>query len=294
MRRAGRDAYNEVLARNKAQYQAHKAGKGDKPPTSYFALRDQAKLYSKEAPWLGHVSVTLVYNYMKPLADAFQRFFAGAGYPNFKTMPTIYMFQRVNIRQGNRLYVPMVGRVKLTGPNPYSGCKAKNATLKYEAGDWYITILYEVLETRPAKPSHPAGIDRNVGQVALSTREMYFLPELKNLDAKLRRLQRKLVRQQHQSNGWQRTLIRMQKTYRKIRHGIKNWCHQTSRTIADVHDGAILEALHIQGMARSARGSKDKPGKHVAQKRGLNRAILRSGWGQLERYMSYKTHTRIK
>ncbi len=44
-------------------------------------------------------------------------------------------------------------------------------------------------------------------------------------------------------------------------------------------------------MAKSARGSKDKPGKNVAQKKGLKRAILRSGWGRLERYMAYKTYT---
>ncbi len=44
-------------------------------------------------------------------------------------------------------------------------------------------------------------------------------------------------------------------------------------------------------MTQSARGSKDKPGTHVAQKRGLNRAMLRSGWGRLERYMRYKTYT---
>ncbi len=47
----------------------------------------------------------------------------------------------------------------------------------------------------------------------------------------------------------------------------------------------------MQGMTRSAQGSVDNPGKNVAQKRGLNRAILHSGWGRLERYMGYKTYT---
>ncbi len=44
-------------------------------------------------------------------------------------------------------------------------------------------------------------------------------------------------------------------------------------------------------MTKSASGSKETPGKNVAQKRGLNRAILRSGRGRLERYMTYKTYT---
>ncbi len=184
--------------------------------------------------------------------------------------------------------------MRLTGKNPYAGHKPKQATFKYEAGKWYVSILYEVpapRPDRPASPINPVGIDRNVGQVALSTGVMYELPKLLKLDAKLRRLQRKLPKQQYKSNGWYRTKLRMQRVHREIRNVIKNWCHQTSRTIADVHDLVLFEDLNIQDMTRSARGSKDKPGKNVAQKRGLNRAILRSGWGRLERYISYKTYT---
>ncbi len=182
----------------------------------------------------------------------------------------------------------------MTGQNPYVGYKPKQTTFKYEAGNWYVSILYAVPDPRPARPAnpiHPVGMDRNVGQVALSTEVMYELPGLAKLDAKLHRLQRKLARQQYKSCGGQRTKLRMQKVHRKIAHVIKNWCHQPRRTIADLHDLVIFEALHMQGMTKSARGSKENPGKHVAQKRGLNRAILPSGWGRLERYMRYKTYT---
>ncbi len=63
-----------------------------------------------------------------------------------------------------------MGKVKLTGQNPYAGCKAVQATFKYEVGNWYVSILYEVPATRPNKPEipeNPVGIDCNVGQVAL-------------------------------------------------------------------------------------------------------------------------------
>ncbi len=196
--------------------------------------------------------------------------------------------------KGKKIYSPKLGWVKLTGKNPYAGCKPKQATFKYEAGNWYVSILYEVPDHRPArpgKPINPLGIDRNVGQVALSTGVRYELPALLERDAKLRRLQKKLARQEFKRNGWQHTKLRIQRVYREMRNVIKNWCHQTSRTIADIHDLVIFEDLNIQGMTRSARGSKENPGKNVAQKKGLNRAILRSGWGRLERYMSYKTYT---
>ncbi len=248
-------------------------------------------------PWLGELPSTTVRYTMKHPAEAYKRFLDGAGRPGwkrkFKTTPRFTVPQDIKIK-GKKIYIPKVGWVRLTGKNPCAGCKPKQATFKYEAGNWYVSILYEVPDLRPArpgKPVNPIGIDRNVGQVALSTGDMYELPSLLILDAKLRRLQKKLARQEFNSNGWQHTKLRIQKVHREIHNVIKNWCHQTSRTIADMYDLVIFEDLNIQGMTKSARGSKEKPGKNVAQKRGLNRAILRSGWGRLERYMSYKTYT---
>ena len=39
---------------------------------------------------------------------------------------------------------------------------------------------------------------------------------------------------------------------------------------------------------RSAKGNKDKPGKNVKAKAGLNRAILDQGWGEFRRQLGYK------
>ncbi|MFN8757337.1 MAG: RNA-guided endonuclease InsQ/TnpB family protein, partial [Tagaea sp.] len=42
------------------------------------------------------------------------------------------------------------------------------------------------------------------------------------------------------------------------------------------------------GMTASAAGTAAKPGRRVAQKSGLNRAILDKGWGELRRQLVYK------
>ncbi|MGZ5379921.1 MAG: zinc ribbon domain-containing protein [Mycobacterium sp.] len=47
-------------------------------------------------------------------------------------------------------------------------------------------------------------------------------------------------------------------------------------------------------MTRSARGTAENPGMRVAQKRGLNRAILRSGWGRLATRLQHKAYGRIE
>ncbi len=271
--------------------------KGDKPNVTHFGLNNLYVQIKQELPWLDELPAATVRYTMKHLAEAYKRFFDGAGHPGwkrkFKDTPRFTVPQDISIK-GKKIYIPKIGWVRLTGKNPYADCKPKQATFKYEAGNWYVSILYEVPDPRPVRPTRPVnpiGIDRNVGQVALSTGDMYELPSLLKLDARLRRLQKKLARQQYKSNGWHKTKLRIQKIYREIRNVIKNWCHQTSRILADIHDLVIFEDLNIQGMTRSAKGSRQNPGKNVAQKRGLNRAILRSGWGRLERYMSYKTDT---
>ena len=41
-------------------------------------------------------------------------------------------------------------------------------------------------------------------------------------------------------------------------------------------------------MTKSARGTKENPGRNIAQKRGLNRRILDQGWAQLASFIKYK------
>ncbi len=252
MRIAGacRCVWNEALADRKQPYRDYKAGKADKPSVTHFALNNLYMQIKQELPWLRELPSDTVRYTMKHLAAAYKKFFdTGAGHPDwkrkFKDMPRFTVPDRIKIK-GKKIYIPKIGCVRLTGKNPYADYKPKQATFKYEAGNWYVSILYEVPDPRPVRPAKhidPVGIDRNVGQVALSTGVMYELPGLVELDAKMRRLQRQLARQQPKSNGWKRTQLRIQKVHREIRHVIKNGCHQTSRAIADVHDLVIFEVL---------------------------------------------------
>ncbi len=86
MRVAGacRKVWNEVLGICERQYQGFKAGKGDKPSVTFFSL---CKLYveiKQELPWLAELPAGAVRYTMKHLAEAYKRFFSGAGRPNWK------------------------------------------------------------------------------------------------------------------------------------------------------------------------------------------------------------------
>ena len=55
-----------------------------------------------------------------------------------------------------------------------------------------------------------------------------------------------------------------------------------------------VENLNVKGMTRSARGTVQKPGRNVAQKAGLNRGILKSGWGLLVTRLEQKAPGRVE
>jgi putative transposase len=74
----------------------------------------------------------------------------------------------------------------------------------------------------------------------------------------------------------------------------KDWVEKTSTDLARRFDVIRVEALDVRGMTRSARGTVEQPGAGVAQKRGLNRAISRSGWGQLVARLQHKALGRVE
>ena len=73
-----------------------------------------------------------------------------------------------------------------------------------------------------------------------------------------------------------------------------DWAEKTSTDIARRFDVIRVEDLQITNMTRSAQGARGDPGRNVRQKAGLNRGILRSGWGLLVRRLEDKAPGRVE
>ena len=67
-----------------------------------------------------------------------------------------------------------------------------------------------------------------------------------------------------------------------------------STGIARRFDVIRVEDLQIGNMTRSAKGTRGNPGRNVRAKAGLNREILRSGWGLLVRRLQDKAPGRVE
>jgi len=59
-----------------------------------------------------------------------------------------------------------------------------------------------------------------------------------------------------------------------------DFCAQTAHQLATANAVVVIEDLKTRTMTRSAKGTLQDPGRNVAAKSGLNRAILGKGWHQ--------------
>ena len=130
---------------------------------------------------------------------------------------------------------------------------------------------------------------------ALSTGERLHAPGLTPGESKrLKVLQQRLARAKRGSHRREKTKRAIAKLKVRERDRRKNWVEKTSTDLARRFDVIRLEALDVRAMTRSARGTVDQPGSGVAQKRGLNRSISRSGWGLLVTRLQHKAFGRVE
>jgi putative transposase len=207
--------------------------------------------------------------------------------------------QAVRVRRDNRarssVLVPKIGWVSFKASRALAGWKSYRITGE-RAGRWHIAFAV-IPEPIPAPGvGGVVGVDRGVAvAVALSTGEMTSPKGLRAKEAgRGLRLQARLARAARGSNrrGKVRTLIGALKARDGDRR--KDWAQKTSTDLARRFDVIRLENLNVKDMTRSARGTMENPGRKVARKAGLNRGILKSGWGLLAGRLGQKAPGRVE
>jgi transposase len=129
---------------------------------------------------------------------------------------------------------------------------------------------------------------------ALSTGDRLRVPGLTwREQARLRRLERKLARAKRGSGRRKRVKLAIARLRARETDRRKDWAEKTTTDIARRFDLIKVEDLRIMSMTRSAKGTREVPGCRVRQKAGLNRGILRWGWGLLVRRLEEKAPGRV-
>jgi putative transposase len=259
-----------------------------------------------EYPWLAAGSQMVQQQALRDLAQAMARFFGSThGRPSWRKAGRHEGFRIVALKPGEvrrlsrhvgEVPVPKAGWVRFRWSRAVPpGVKSYRMT-RDRAGRWHVAFA-AVPEPIPAPRNGLAvGIDRGVAvSAALSTDELLRVSGLGGAErTRLLRLERKLARARRGSNRrtWVKRAIarlRVRETDRR-----KDWAEKASTDIARRFDLIRVEDLQIKNMTRSAKGTRGDPGRNVRQKAGLNREILRSGWGILARRLEEKAPGRVE
>jgi len=112
----------------------------------------------------------------------------------------------------------------------------------------------------------------------------------------LRRRQRTLARARRGSNRRGRVKHAIARLRARETDRRKDWAEKVSTDLARRFDVIRVEDLQIRNMTRSAKGTRENPGRNVRAKAGLNlsRGILQSAWGLLVRRLEDKAPGRVE
>jgi putative transposase len=259
-----------------------------------------------EYAWLRAGSQTVQQQALRDFAQAMQNFFNGThrrprwrkagvheGFRQVAVKPR--HVERVN-RSFGRVWVPKVGwvRLRLSRPVP-EGVKSYRVT-RDRAGRWHVAFAHIPDPIAGPGDCSVVGIDRGVVvSAALSTGELLHVPSLTPGESKrLKVLQQRLARCKRGSNHRTQTKRAIAKLKARERDRRKDWVEKTSTDLVRRFDVIRVEDLDVRAMTRSARGAVEQPGVRVAQKRGLNRAINGSGWGELVARLQHKAFGRVE
>ena len=301
---ACRFVWNHMVGKLRDEYEF-----GIKPDFHYYSMGKVFTVLRRHSyKWLQDYSAYVVKSSLQPIETAYKEFFKDREtggklnrrlpqtHGKWTTTPSFPLDRYCSKVAGESLYVQKVGWMKLVGNNPYPDGEFKSGRIRYECGNWYAYIAYEVqAEASLPHAIKEVGIDRNVnadGWAVLSDGTKHPGPDLEKKTARRKRYQRKMARQVKGSNRRKLTKVRLQKAFSAERFARLNWAHHVSKSIASEYDVAYVEKLNIRGMTKSAKGTREKPGRNVKAKAGLNRKILASAWGTLELCLNYKMEVR--
>jgi putative transposase len=277
-----------------------------------------------DLPFLAVLPAQAAQAVLKTYRQAWGNFFNPAhpaGRPTFKSKknrprPAVDVPQARNMRISRlspgwgAVTISMVGRVRFRWTKDLPGVtkngpagRVTGARLVKDAFGWSIVFRTEIL-AEPVAPhqGETVGIDRGITvALALSDGTMReHGPWLTDGEAEhLRRLERKSGRQRAARPSKTRPSGRERHTYHQIaqlrakaKRRALDWQHQITTGLADTFAVIKVEELAILNMVKSAKGTALAPGRNVAQKAGLNRAISGQAWGRTVTLLTYKAAER--
>lgn len=282
---------------NKALELQQKSYSENKKHLSYADLCKLLTAWRGETDWLADAPSQPLQQALKNLTAAYKNFFKKrSGLPRFKKRGRHDSFKypdtkTFKIDQANsRVFLPKLGWMRYRNSREILGI-AKNITVSIVAGKWYFSVQTEREVQTPVHTSQSViGIDVGIKRFATLSDGSFIEPlnSFKRHENRLAKAQQIMSRKTKGSNNWNKAKNRVQKIQNQSANARKDYLHKITTTISKSHAVVVIEDLQVSNMSRSASGTIENPGKNVAAKSGLNKAILDQGWGMFRQMLEYK------
>ena len=245
-----------------------------------FDMCSEIKGLYIEYPFLKEVDSCSLRCAVFNLEDSFKNYFSKrTNYPRFKSKFSKQSFRTTCIKstykekeysniildlKNKKIKLPKLGFVDVRGYRKLEKINGRiiNATVEKETTNkYYVSIIFDEVEPVLSKvtPSNIVGIDLGIKDlVVTSDGEKYSNPkEVLKREKRLKRLQRKLARQERGSNNYHKTKIKIARIYGKIKNSRKHNIINIVNKIVKEHDIIVSEKLNVKEMSSNHNLAKN-------------------------------------
>ena len=283
-----RFAYNWAIEKERDSYKKDKTFIKDSELRKQFTkLKQQDEYY-----WLNEVSNDIPKQAIKDACQSYKRFFKGLGkLPKFKTKrksKLSFYNDTVKLKiKDNYVRLSKIGWVKVSEPLDESQTYY-NPRISFDGKYWYLSVAYEKEIKKPILSDKSLGVDLGIKDLAICSNGLVFkninkTTQVKKLEKRLRRLQRKVSRKyQYNKKGvsFVKTcnIIKLEKQIRLLHRRLSNirlnYIHQTTSYLVRTKPKRIvIEDLNVSAMMKN---------KH------LSKAIAKQTFYEFRRQLAYK------
>jgi putative transposase len=239
------------------------------------ALLTQSKK-AENREWLMSVSSVPLQQSLRNLDNAYRNFFNSRngkrkgrkiGSPNFKkktNQQSAEFTKAAFSMKDGEVYLAKIGNLKPIWSRELPSEPSSITVIKDCADRYFLSFVVEVQPIQSEAKNQSIGIDLGIKTFAvMSNGEKAHSPIYGKIDRRIRKLQKKLARQQKGSNRRNRTRLQIARLHNQITDLRKDFLHKLSTKIVSENQTIVLEDLNVSGMVKN---------------RKLSRVISQQGW----------------
>lgn len=250
------------------------------------AMLTQSKK-TDERKWLSDVSSVPLQQSLRYLDVAYKNFFNSikgkrkgkrVGVPRFKkktnSQSAEFTKAGFSVKDGE-VYLAKIGTIKPIWSRELSSEPSSVTVIKDCANRYFLSFVVEIEPNNTVAKNQSIGIDLGLKTFAvMSNGEKALSPNYSKSDRKIRKLQRKLARQQKDSKRRNKTRVKIAKLHNQIADTRKDFLHKLSTKIVNDNQVIVLEDLNVSGMVKNRR---------------LSRVISLQGWKEFRNFCEAKS-----